>query len=139
MNRQPQRPVPTRRRWYQFSLRTLAIAVVVISVALGLFAVRLQRARKQAAAVARIQKAGGSVNHDFEVKRDTDGSWLAVEGASSPIPAALLRWLGRDFFHDVLVADLLDVSEPSAADVRGAVRAVADLPRLRVDADPRGS
>ena len=122
--------LPRKRRWYQFSLRTLSIAVVVVSVALGLFAIRLQRARKQAAAVALIEKAEGSVCYDYEVKRDRDGSWLWVDGSRSPIPAAFLPWPGRDFFHDVKVADLRDDGEPSAADVRGAVRAMAELPQL---------
>ncbi|HUE72640.1 MAG TPA: hypothetical protein VMP01_17270 [Pirellulaceae bacterium] len=119
-----------RRRWYQFSLRTLIVMTVAVSVLLGLFAARLQRARKQAAAVARIQKVGGSVCYDFEVKRDTDGGWLWVDGSRSPIPGVFLRWLGRDFFHDVLVADLREEDVPSAADMRGAVRAAAELPQL---------
>jgi hypothetical protein len=57
-----------RRSWRQFSLRTLLLAMLVLSVCFALFAWRLQRARRQAAAVATIRKLGGTADYDFRFK-----------------------------------------------------------------------
>jgi len=51
-----------RRSWRQFSLRTLLLLMLVLSVCFALFAFRLQRARRQAAAVATIRKLGGGTS-----------------------------------------------------------------------------
>lgn len=78
----PSGPMPPsnskpRRRWYQFSLRTLLVGMLVGSVAVGWVASRIQRARanrERAAAVeeatqqviAWIEKVGGK--HDATTK-----------------------------------------------------------------------
>jgi hypothetical protein len=60
-----------KRRWYQFSLRTLLILITLICVGPGgIIAYEQQKARRQWAAVAAIEKVSGGVNCDDEaVKR----------------------------------------------------------------------
>jgi hypothetical protein len=53
--------LPKRRRWLQFRLRTLLIAVLVLSLPLSWFAVRRERARRQRAT---IESLGGRVSYD---------------------------------------------------------------------------
>ncbi len=53
---------PKRRKWLQFRLRTLLIAILVLSLPLSWFAVRLKRARRQRQAVQMIEQLGGFVD-----------------------------------------------------------------------------
>jgi len=48
-----------RRRWYQYSLRTLLLVMLLASVGISWFAVKMQRARKQREAVEAIRGLGG--------------------------------------------------------------------------------
>ncbi len=56
-----------RRRWLQFSLRTLLVLMLVISVPLGWFAFKLWQAREQREAIRRIEELGGFAYYDFEI------------------------------------------------------------------------
>ena len=60
-----------KRRWYQFSLRTLLVLITLICLGPGGFvAYEQQKARRQRAAVAFIEKIGGRVAYDHDaVKR----------------------------------------------------------------------
>jgi hypothetical protein len=94
-NSNPPRP---KRRWYQYSLRTLFLLMTLFALWLG---VNIHRARQQKEAVEAIVKAGGGVQYDSGarvVPHGYDGSgpapsWLA--------PPWLRRQLGDDFFDDV--------------------------------------
>jgi hypothetical protein len=90
-----------RRRWYQFSLRMLTVITVLISILLGLFAIRLQRARRQAAAVATIKKHGGHVVYDYSFPDDNPRFSILQSRAKSGVPAWAIDALGVDFFHNV--------------------------------------
>jgi hypothetical protein len=93
----PHPPKP-KRRWYQFSLRTLLVLVLLASVGLSWFAVKMHQARRQREAVQAITKAGGAVAYYHEV----DENWKPIQGAEPPTPAWLRRLLGDDFFEDVV-------------------------------------
>lgn len=73
------------------------VGMLVLGVLFGLFAIRLERARKQAAAVATIRSHGGEVYYDYEISPDIKPGIAPV----SAVPESLLRALGVDFFHDV--------------------------------------
>ena len=76
------------------------VAIVGLSILFALFAIRLQRARRQAAAVKTIQTNGWSVAYDYWYEADQ----TLIEkpgGHQSPVPWPLVALLGRDFFHDV--------------------------------------
>ena len=91
-----------RRRWYQFNLRTLIVITVLISILLGLFAIRLQRARRQAAAVATIRTHGGHVVYDYSFPDDNPRFSIFQSRAKSGVPAWAIDALGVDFFHNVV-------------------------------------
>ncbi len=80
---------PDRRRWFQFRLRTLLIAVLVLSLPLSWFAVRMERARRQKEAVRAIERLNGRVMYRVKV----------------PFPKSLHRLLGHDFFDTVAGVD----------------------------------
>lgn len=85
---------PKRRRWFQFRLRTLLIAILILSLPLSWFAVRLQRARRQREAVAAIEGLGGNVQYE------------RPQGKQQPVSSWLRDLLGRDFFDRVTLVYL---------------------------------
>ncbi len=54
-------PKRKRRRWYQYRLRTLLVAMVLVSIPCSWLAVKLNHARRQREVVEAIIKSGGSV------------------------------------------------------------------------------
>ncbi len=89
---------PKRRR-FQFSLRTLLLAVLLLSLPLSWLATRMERARRQKEAVKAIQELGGSVIYNGN--RLPGG--IFPHGAprvQTPWPSWLERVLGEDFFWD---------------------------------------
>jgi hypothetical protein len=50
-----------KRRWFQFSLRTLLIGVVIIAIACGWLGSKIERKRKELDAVKAIIDVGGRV------------------------------------------------------------------------------
>ena len=120
---QPTAARPPRRRWRQFSLRTLLVAMLLLCILFGLFAIRLQRARRQAAAVATIRAVGGEVFYDYEQRYE--GRAPAVP---SKVPKWLFAWLGPDFFHDVIEVAMDSGASPSTpADASRCWTAVSQL------------
>ena len=53
-----------KRRWFQYSLRTLLLFVFLVSIPLSWFAVVVQNVRRQREAVVEIEQVGGYVVHD---------------------------------------------------------------------------
>jgi hypothetical protein len=67
----PPAPKP-RRRWLQFSLRTLLVLMLVLGCGLGWLAYKIKAAREQRAAVDAIHKMGGGCvlcNYWFDSRR----------------------------------------------------------------------
>ena len=90
-----QRP---KRRWPWFRLRTLLIAVLVLSLPLSWCAVRMEKARRQRDVVEMIERMGGYVGYDG---RPIPAFCPKVTGKRKP---TLLRGiLGDDFFDTVVV------------------------------------
>jgi hypothetical protein len=84
-------PPKRKRRWYQFSLRTLMIFTLICAIGAGWFGRRMEQKRKERAAVKAITKLGGNVVYDYQ----------AEKGAAPPGPKFLRDWLGEDFFTDI--------------------------------------
>jgi hypothetical protein len=64
-----------KRRWLQFSLRTMLLAMFVLSCLLGGFGWRWQRAKQQEVAVATLRALGGDVvRYDFSRVENPDGT-----------------------------------------------------------------
>ncbi len=82
------RPKRRTRRFLQFSLRSLLVFVLLVSIGMSWLGVKLQRARKQREAVEAIEKAGGFVIYE-------------QDGGSS-VPEWARAIFGDDFFVDVV-------------------------------------
>jgi len=85
-------PAAPRRRWYQYSLRTVLVLVILVSIAASWFAVKTHPARRQRAAVEAIKELGGWVKYDYETKEEPPG------------PPWLRKLLGDDIVSDVVAA-----------------------------------
>ena len=55
---------PRRRRWYQFRLRTLLVAILVLSLPLSWFAVEVEKTKRQRKIGAIIEGAGSTVSYE---------------------------------------------------------------------------
>ena len=101
MDEQPKiaepKPKP-RRRWYQYSLRTLLIFVTLVGCGFGWLGSKVREARQQEAVLALIWNNGGSVFYDYQW--DPQGKQL-LPNATPPGPAWLHALLGDDCFRHV--------------------------------------
>lgn len=66
-------PTASRPRWFQFSLKTLLTATLVLGALLGWVSVRLEKVRRQQATIAAIERLGGKVNFAMSNPPET---WL---------------------------------------------------------------
>jgi hypothetical protein len=88
-----------RRRWLQFSLRTLLIAVLILSLPLSWFAGKMQRARRQARTVQAIRREG-SVSYEWEAHH-RERPWMC-------------RLFGDDLVSPIIVVCLFDSAATDA-------------------------
>ena len=91
-----------KRRWFQFSLRTLLIVVTALAVWLGL---RVDRANRQQEAVEAIEDQGGDVYYDYQQKPAAKSVWgltYVDKTYSSQVDPPGAEWLrqlvGERFF-----------------------------------------
>jgi hypothetical protein len=82
-----------KRRWYQYSLRTLFVVVTLAAIGFGLIVVPAQRQKR---AVQAIRDAGGDVMHEDEPK----------EKRFLRAPEWLQEFLGDDYFKRVMSVNL---------------------------------
>jgi hypothetical protein len=98
-------PKPKERRhwrWYQYSLRSLLVLTLLVSLAMSWYAVKMKRALAQKKAVEAILAAGGTVAYDYEFDESGD----AVKGATGRGPTWLRGLLGPDYFDKVVNVDV---------------------------------
>ncbi len=101
MARDPRNP---KRRWFQFSLRTLLLFVTVFAVWFGTLA---KRANDQRRAVAQIRAAGASVIYAHQIDHVPNrGIW--------PWPDWLRNLLGNDYFVTATGAFYYGQSDPTS-------------------------
>lgn len=92
-----------RRRWLQFGLRSLLMAMTTFGVWLG---VHMQRVRRQKEGVQAIREFGGCVHYDFQAAPKPIG-WQYDSRIEPPLPKWLLSRLGEDFFYNVVEVNLV--------------------------------
>lgn len=90
-----------RRRWFQFSLRTLLLFVLFFSVGMSWLGVRIRRAERQSLAIATINTLGGDVTYDY-VHESYERQILPTR----PWPDWVYQCAGVDLLHSVVEADL---------------------------------
>jgi hypothetical protein len=115
---------PPNRRWLRFSLRGMLLIVAIFGIWLG---VKVNAARRQAAAVAAILKAGGKVTFDYQMvpaKSGKPGQFDFDADAKPPTPPLLRTLFGEDFFRNVVGASLSGKINEDDLDC------LASLPRL---------
>jgi hypothetical protein len=78
--------------WFQYSLLTLLVLVMLCALACSWLAVKLQHAKRQREAVAEIVKLGGAIHYDWHLygKHETNRT-----------PKWLRSLLGNDLFQSV--------------------------------------
>ena len=104
------------RRWFQFSLRSLLVFVLIVSIAMSWVGVKMERARKQREAVEVIRKVGGGVSH---------------AGFLMPlVPKWARAVFGEDFFFDVVAVYAFGVSARAGDQTDFGDDEVAYLKRL---------
>jgi hypothetical protein len=81
-----------KRRWSQFSLRSLMVLTLICAVASAWVARKIERKRKEREAVDAIVKLGGAVGFDYQ---------RVDYGAKPPGPVWLRTLLGENFFCEV--------------------------------------
>lgn len=92
-----------KRRWFQYSLRTLLLLMTLFAVWMGWY---VHRARVQKQSVAAIRQYGGWVRYDFQFPTGRYSYKDFDAKARSPVPRWLLGRLGVDFFHNVVQVNL---------------------------------
>ena len=117
-----QAPRP-RRRWLQFSVRTVVILIAALSVWLGL---RVNAARRQRAAVAAIHSLGGRVHYDFQFKRSVNGREFVDPKSPLPYP----DWLGP-LAERVMPPRVFSVSLRDTAATDRDLELLRSLPHIR--------
>ena len=88
MTSEPKQAGRGKRRWFQFSLRSLLLAMLVFGCAFGWIAHERQRAWEGQQAVLAIEKAGGEIS-------------LKQEGARPPWLAAILGDDSYEYTKDI--------------------------------------
>lgn len=120
---------PSRRvaglksRWFSLSLR---VALVLILAVAAWLAWVTNRARAQRRALAQVKALGGLVYYDYQYPNPDvrNAKW----GATSPGPAWLRRWIGEEYFREVVEVDFISEQKPVSDSELAIVRS---FPRLR--------
>jgi len=111
-------------RWFQFSICSLLVLVVVVAIPYSWLAVEMQRASEQRKAVEGIERLGECVAYGYKFDRH-GGQWPLL---SEELPGSLWlrRLLGDDFF-----ADVVGVSAHESEVNDAILEHLRVLPRLR--------
>ncbi|MGI8981960.1 MAG: leucine-rich repeat domain-containing protein [Pirellulaceae bacterium] len=127
----PQTPLPPaaqpRRRWYQFTLRTAGVWMVLLCLLLGSFAWWRDRAERQRKVVEELRALGADVQYRYFSlweKRNFDPS-------KEFFPCTLLRLcLGVDFIYDVSIVNFTKPAPIPIATTQAAMERIRKLPHL---------
>jgi hypothetical protein len=65
-----------KRRWVQYSLRSLLLFVTFVAIAMSCFAVKLKQVKRQRDIVAIIEDTGGWVRYNFHITKFKGPSWI---------------------------------------------------------------
>jgi internalin A len=119
-----------RRSWFRFSIRAMMLLVLAAAVVQGW---QVNKARKQRAAVAAIQRSGGWAHYDYEFKNGK-----LTPGQSPWAPLWLRKMVGDELFQNVRQVSLVyDNSTGKRFDNRNVdacddlLKQIARLPGLR--------
>lgn len=89
----------SRRRWFQFSIRTLLLIMVLASIGMSWIAVQMQKARRQKEAVKALEMGGARVEYE------------------DPLHPVFRRVIGRGLFAEVFAVDASSIHNFSDEDL----------------------
>lgn len=119
-----------RRRWVQFSLRTLFLLVCLVCVLAAAVSYFMWQGRKQQMAVDAILQAGGNVYYDYQMDEQySEPNTLADAQPADPWPPWIESFLGHDTLYSVAAVDFSTPDElgEEAFTALGALRGVKFL------------
>lgn len=125
-----------RRRWFQFKLRTLLVMVLLASIGMSWFGVKMQQVRRQRAAIDAIVKGGGTVSWAFpDVAEESRGrAWLRKllgdDFFTHPTHALVTNGMGMEHLAELPHLEILNLTSNKITDTDLAH--VKCLPRLQV-------
>ena len=111
-----------KRRWFQFSLRSLMVLMILVGIGMTWLVAIKHRAERQKAAVETIVKGGGSVDYDYQFRTLPSGVVRYIDDATPPGPTWLRSLLGDDFFTNVVSARIVN---------RTGLDQLAQLPQIQ--------
>ncbi len=117
---QPEAPA-RKLRWFQYSLRSLMLLVLVVSLGMSWVAVKIKRARQQERAVEELRKSGVYVWYDYQVEQSGKAPYTGPPG-----PAWLRNLLGENFFATLVGGNF---ASPSVTDAN--LESLEELTQLR--------
>jgi hypothetical protein len=128
-------PPKRKRRWFQFSLRTLLISVLIVAIPCAWLGHKFDEKRKERRAVETIRKLGGAVYYDYQMANDFEPPENQHFNAEPYGPGWLRKILGDNFFSDPTVAMLAgeDCSDGDLA----CFEALSTLKSVRLGPTPR--
>ena len=122
-------PPKHKRRWYQFSLRTLMIFTLACAVSAGWLGKRMEQKRKEREAVAAIVNLGGAVHYDYQRGEGPRPSWRLRGDPSGS--AWLRKLLGENFFSEIEFVGFAPRPETKDAAVVTAIESLKGMTRLQ--------
>ncbi len=103
-----------KRRWYQFSLRSMFVLMTLVACACSWYAYEMNKAAKRRESVAAIIKLGGKVRYDFEMRK----------------PPGWFSWMRR-LHDDEYLGNAASVSFRETQVTDAGLVHLRDLPNLR--------
>jgi hypothetical protein len=107
MEAEPTKAEPPKRkcRWYQFSLRSLLLAVTACAIWLGWYANRVHR---QHAAVLAVLDLGGTVAYDYQIVETQGGRFMFYPNAVPAWPGWVVAAFGVDSVQNVVSVGIMN-------------------------------
>ena len=119
-------PPKRKRRWLQFSLRTLLLLTLICAVAASWVAHRRDKKRGERDTVAAIRKVGALVYYDSEVE-EKDLAGRIVNPAGPRGPEWVRELVGNDFFDDPMCVAFNNPIPSQAIKVRDSAEVTLPL------------
>ncbi len=108
-----QKTPPRKRRWFQYSLRSLLVLTLIVAALSAWLGKHIMRASTQRPIVAKIAASGGTVGYDYQIHPEFN----IVDQSQTAPGSKLVRWVfGDDIYATVNVVFLND-PKTSDADI----------------------
>jgi hypothetical protein len=127
-------PNAKRRRWFQFSMRTLLIVTLLIGAGAAWLSSEIRRAKRQEAAVEALREGGATIIFAHErIIAYENSAWRStpiIVAQSKPGPQWLRHWLGLDLFSRVASVEIRIDPKEDLPRFESQVALLADVPSV---------